>query len=291
MSTQSFDGTRYKAGQQQEWDAVAEAWRKWWAFFEQGAQQVSDRLAVLAGIQPGQHVLDISTGIGEPAATLAPLVGAGGSIVATDQSPGMLAVAQARLADLGVDNVRLVQADTEALDFDEAEFDGIVCRWGLMFLPDLATSLQRVRRSLKPGGKFATAVWSTPDKVAFAALPFGVAQRVLEPPPPPPPPDAPNLFKLGAPGMIEAAMTAAGFADVTSEVRTLDFDVRSPEDYRDFMRDIAPPIRALVASRPPEVQEAFWSAILDAARSFTRPDGSLIMPSDTILVAGTRKDG
>ena len=289
MTTQSFDPERYKTGQQKEWDQVAEAWRKWWSTFEGGAQQVSKRLADLAGVKAGDRVLDISTGIGEPAATVAAIVGANGSVVATDHSPGMLAVAKQRLADLSIKNVELVQADTETMDLPENEFDAIVCRWGLMFLPDLGEALQRVLRSLKPGGKFATAVWSTPDKVSFAALPFGVAQQVLQPPPPPPPPDAPNMFKLGAPNAMETAFSAAGFASVEVETLTLQLQWSSAGDYRTFMTEIAPPIRALVADREPAVQDAFWEAILAAAKRTEQPDGSVLLPGDTILATGTKK--
>ena len=176
MASQQFDENTYKMGQRQQWDSVAVAWKKWWPFFERGAQQVSDRLAELAGIQTGHRVLDIATGIGEPAATVARLVGSGGSVVATDQSSGMLAVARERIVELGLGNVELVEVDAEALDFAEEEFDSVVCRWGLTFLPDLNEALGRIRRSLKPGARFATAVWGPPDRVPFISLPFGIAQ-------------------------------------------------------------------------------------------------------------------
>ena len=173
MSTPQFDPQLYKVGQRQQWDAVAAAWKKWWAFFERSAQQVSDRLVDLAGVQHGQRVLDISTGIGEPAVTAAQRVGVEGHVVATDQSPGMLAVARERIAEQGIVNIQLVEADTEALDLPQESFDTIVCRWGLMFLQDLDEALRRIHRALKTGGKFATTVWATADKVPFASLSFG----------------------------------------------------------------------------------------------------------------------
>ena len=169
-------------------------------------QQVSTKLCDVAGIKPGDRVLDISTGIGEPAVTAARLVGPDGSVYATDQSPAMLRVARERVSELGLTKIEFVEADAEALELPEAEFDAAVCRWGLMFLPSPQDALRRIHRSLKPGAKFATSVWSTPDNVPFISLPMGIAQKVLQPPPPPPPQDAPNLFTLGAPGLIESIL-------------------------------------------------------------------------------------
>ncbi len=71
MSTQSVDLEQYKEGQRQEWGTVATGWRKWWETFEKGAQHLSNRLVELSQIQPGHRVLDVATGIGEPAVTAA----------------------------------------------------------------------------------------------------------------------------------------------------------------------------------------------------------------------------
>ena len=288
MTVQQFDPGKYKEGQRQEWDSVAEAWRKWWPFFEQSAQQVSTKLCDMAGIDLGDRVLDISTGIGEPAVTVAGLVGPQGSVYATDQSPAMLRIARERVSELRLDNIEFVEADTEALELPEAEFDAAVCRWGLMFLPNPHEALRRIRRSLKPGAKFATSVWSTPDKVPFLSLAMGIAQKVLQPPPPPPPPDAPNLFKLGAPGLVESILEQSGFEDASASVLTVQMEAGSAEEYRDFVRDIAPPIRALVSNRRPEEQEAYWEAFVEGVKGFASPDGSMKLPGDAILAVGTR---
>ena len=185
---------------------------------------------------------------------------------------------------MGLRNIELLEADTETLKVPEEEFDSVVCRWGLMFLPDLNEALTRVRTSLKPGAKFATTVWATPDRVPAISMPMGIAQKVLQPPPP----DAPNLFKLGTPGLIESEFEKAGFREVHSSVLTLQHEFTSPDEYTDFMRDIAPPIRALVSERTSEEQDAFWNAIRQAAQGFASADGSINIPSDTILVVGSR---
>ena len=174
MSTQPFDPQGYKDRQRQEWNAVAEGWRKWWPLIEQGAQQVSERLVDLAGVEPGHRMLDVATGVGEPAVTAARRVGPQGLVVATDQSPEMLAIARERGAALGLSNLEFHAVDAETLDFPEGSFDAALCRWGLMFLPDAVEGLQRIRRLLVPGGRFATSVWGPPQKTPLLSLAMGV---------------------------------------------------------------------------------------------------------------------
>src|ERR1019366_10062593 len=88
MTEQSFDPLRFKNEQRRDWDVAAAGWKKWWPVFERAAQHVSDRLVELAGIKAGARVLDVATGNGEPALTAARRAGAGGRVIATDQSDG-----------------------------------------------------------------------------------------------------------------------------------------------------------------------------------------------------------
>lgn len=82
MST--LDSKQYKKEERQKWDNVANGWQKQWNTIERGAGKLSKRLIELAEITQGSRVLDISTGIGEPAITAANLVGSLGHILATD---------------------------------------------------------------------------------------------------------------------------------------------------------------------------------------------------------------
>ena len=68
----------------QGWDNVARGWQKWWKTFEKDAQKVNERLVEIAEIKLGDRVMDMATGIGEPAITAAKKVGAKGYVLATD---------------------------------------------------------------------------------------------------------------------------------------------------------------------------------------------------------------
>ncbi len=96
---------------------VAEGWQKWWKTFEQDAQKVNERLVELAEIKQGDKVLDIATGIGEPAITAARKVGIKGHVLATDISPQMLKIAKQRAVSFGLQNIiEFKEIDAERID-------------------------------------------------------------------------------------------------------------------------------------------------------------------------------
>lgn len=286
MSAPTFDPVQYKEVQKRDWTDAAPGWRKWWPKFEERIAVVSERLVDLAEIGPGDRVLDVATGIGEPALTAARRVTSSGRVVGTDIAPGMIELARERAAEAGVDNVEFVEVDAEELDFPEGEFDAVLSRFGLMFFPDLAEALARMRRALVPGGRLAAAVWPQPERAPMASLAFRVVAQELELPPPGP--GVPGPFSLADIPALEAAIAAAGFADVRSETVLLESQFDSAEEYGAFMHDIAAPIHSMLAQRPAEQATAVWDAIVDAARSFERNDGKVAMPGEAVCVVGRR---
>jgi ubiquinone/menaquinone biosynthesis C-methylase UbiE len=101
----AFNPDEFKAQQRELWDNAATGWQNWWPTFERGAQKVSNKLVELAEIKPGDKVLDIATGIGEPAVTAARRVKPNGKVVAIDISPQMLLIAKTRAKSLGLDDI------------------------------------------------------------------------------------------------------------------------------------------------------------------------------------------
>ena len=285
-STHSFDPARYKAEQRQGWDSVAAAWKKWRETFERSAQPVSDFLVELAQIRPGHRVLDVATGTGEPALTAARRVGPTGRVVATDQSSQMLAIARERATALGLQNVEFRQMDAEALDLPENTFDAVLCRWALMFFPDLAGCLGRLRLLLIPGGCFATAVWDVPEKVPMISLTTRVVTQMLGEPPVPP--GTPNPFNLADTARLERMLAQAGFNDARNTRLTITFEFPSAEAYVSFRRDVAGPRIPHLVNQPPERQAAVWEALTEAARQHAAPDGRVRLPCEVLCVLARR---
>lgn len=286
MSTQQFDPVKYKDGQRQEWDVAASSWQKWWELIEAAVQTVSDHMMELSDIGPGQRVLDIATGLGEPAVTAARRVGPSGRVIATDLSPQMLAAAQARVANLGLHNIDFRQMDAEALNLPEQSFDIIFSRFGLMFLPGLDAALKSMLKLLIPGGRLVAAVWGPPQKVPFASLPMQIAMQKLQIPPPPP--GMPGVFRLADANYVQQLLTQAGFTQVHIEPLTLTVEFASIEEYVQFQREIVPQFNMLLARYPVERQVEVLQAITEAARQFTTPSGVYHSENEVLLVVGRR---
>ncbi len=286
MAAKEFDPDAIKKRQQQDWDMVSAGWEKWWDVLERGARPVSERLIALAGLEPGHRVLDIATGIGEPALSAARAVAPSGTVLATDQAAGMLAIAERRARAEGVENVSFRQVDGESLHDVGEQFDAVLCRWGLMFFPMLDLALRNIHRHLDAGGRFAAAVWSTPDKVPSISLSMNVARELLQLPPPPP--GMPNPFALADVESLQQAFLAAGFSDVRYEVVQVRFSVPSAETYTAFTRDVSAPLAAVCAELDETRCQEVWDAITEAARAYATAEGEIVMDNEAICIVGER---
>ncbi|MGH8013602.1 MAG: class I SAM-dependent methyltransferase [Candidatus Binataceae bacterium] len=286
MSPENFDPRHFKDNQRRDWDAAAAGWKKWWPLFERSAQHVSDRLVELAGVGPGARVLDIATGNGEPAVTAARRVGASGRVIAIDQAPGMLAIARERAASMGLSNIEFHQSDAESLAIGERDFDAITCRWGLMFMPDLTGTLERLCQRLKPRGRLATAVWSTPDKVPMITIATETVRKLAGLPASAP--GGMDPLRLADTSILETALKTAGFKDVSVERMMVNSEFDSADDFTNFRRDVSAPFRAMLASKPPELQRRILDAIISAAKEYADADGRIRTSNETILFSAQR---
>jgi enediyne biosynthesis protein CalE5 len=283
MTEQMQQPQQTKEQQRAEWDSAAAGWKRWWNTFEHAAQNVSDRLIELASVGPRLAVVDLATGTGEPAITAARRVGAGGKVVAIDQSPGMLSVARERAARLGLGNLEFRVGDLESLALEEHAFDAGLCRWGLMFVRDLEAAARSIRRALRPGAAFATAVWSTPDRVPMISLGAEAARKLAGLPLRQP--DALDPFRLADTSILTRALETAGFSKIRTEEVVVSFEFASADQFTQFRHDVSAPLRALLERCAPDVRERIVRAITEAATPYRRADGSLRIPNISVSVA------
>jgi enediyne biosynthesis protein CalE5 len=173
MTVTGFDVAAYKAGQERDWTATAEGWRQQYRVSERQWQQVSAGLLERARVRPGHRVLDVATGIGEPALAAARLVRPGGQVTGIDLSAAMIAIAAERAREEDVTNVTFEVGDADVSQFPGGPFDAAVCRWALMFFADLPAALAGIRRALAPGGRLAASVVGPPGRYPLVTTVVG----------------------------------------------------------------------------------------------------------------------
>ncbi|WP_285507687.1 class I SAM-dependent methyltransferase [Actinokineospora sp. NBRC 105648] len=282
MSTTRFDPARFKATQRANWDAMSGGWLSWQEKFERGAGPVSERLLALADVRAGQRVLDIGTGIGEPAVRAAELVGERGAVVAVDLSAEMVEIARRRSAGLGTVEVR--QGDVETLDLPAGSFDAALSRWGLMFAVDHLAAFGAVARVLRPGGTLAASVWGPPETAPMVSRGFRVLAERLELPTPPP--GEPSPYSMSDPDQLEYELRAAGFSEVEITDFSAPFWLTDPREYVEFYRTCSPPgLLTMIADRFGSADDpGTWDAIAASVEPYRADDGRIELPSRTLLV-------
>jgi ubiquinone/menaquinone biosynthesis C-methylase UbiE len=167
-----------------------------------------------AGIAPGQRVLDIATGTGLAAEAAVSRVGTSGHVVAADISHAMVERARERLG--GLSTVALAVEDGQELTFQDESFDTALCNMGLMYFPDPARGLAEFQRVLRPGGRAAASVPTTPDRSltgrVHASIAWHAPSKAVE---------IRRVFSLGAEGQLRLSFEAAGFMEVEDAVEAV----------------------------------------------------------------------
>jgi ubiquinone/menaquinone biosynthesis C-methylase UbiE len=288
MVSSSFDPNQFKTAQREGWDSVAEGWKEWWEPIEKGAQKLSQRLIELAEIKPGQRVLDIATGIGEPSLTAAKVVGTGGHILATDISKQMLAIAKERATLLRLqDIIEFKESDAENLDLPNSSFDAALCRWGLMLFPNLDAAIRKIYSSLVSGGRFAAAVWADPTKVPIISLAtriIGIQVQMSAPPP-----GVPNPFSLADTNKLENFLARAGFRDIHIQTVIVTFEFESGEDYCRYCQAVSASARIALSKETEERKEDIWRKVAqEAVQKYGIANGLIKMDNESICIVGTR---
>ena len=92
----------------------------------------------------------------------------------------MLAIGRERARYEGLNNIDFKEGDAATLVLPSSTFDAALCRWGLMFLPNLSDALENIQRSLVSGGKFAAAVWAEPANVPQLNIVMSIVRQYLE---------------------------------------------------------------------------------------------------------------
>jgi ubiquinone/menaquinone biosynthesis C-methylase UbiE len=270
------------------WDSAeaAELWQRGAARRAQTVAVATQKMFEAAGLRPGMRVLDLAAGTGDQSVLAARLVGPAGSVLATDISASMLSAAAQAAADAGLSNVETLVADASALQLPDEHFDAAICRFGLMFLPDLQAALVRVHRALKPGARFAALVWATEQKNPYMGLQLGLVREMGRVPSPPP--SIARAVSLNEPGKLERALQDAGFRNVETTTVATPREFPSVDEAFEAMRSSSPTQGELTRAMSDAEREQYATELKRRLAAYQQADGRCILPGEALLAAGTR---
>jgi SAM-dependent methyltransferase len=278
----TIDVDAYREQSLETWGEMASGWEDRHKWMMEITGLVNDRLVKNADPQPGQTCLEIAAGPGDLGFRVAERVGEEGHLISSDFAPEMVEVARRLGEARGLDNVEYRVLDGERIELDDDSVDAVICRWGYMLMADPAGALKETRRVLRAGGPLAFAVWRTPDRNPWAAVPgMTLVQRGHLPPPEP---GAPGIFALGEPGRIRDLVTGAGFGE--PELEEIAFDFRYPDfdDLWDALVRLAGPIARAVNVLSDDERTATRAAIMENVAPYRKEDGSYSAPAATWVV-------
>jgi SAM-dependent methyltransferase len=267
------------------WAAVAPAWGEHADFTEMRAAALTARMLELTAPQPGERVLELACGAGGLGLAAAELVGAGGEVVLSDVAAPMTAVAAARAAAQGVQNVRCRELDLEDITEPDGSYDVVLCREGLMFATDPARGAREIRRVLRPGGRVAVAVWAAQAHNPWLALVFDAVAAQLGRPVPPP--GIPGPFSLCDAEQLGELLRDAGLADVAVHEVELPLRAGSFDAWWTRTSALAGPLAGILAALPAPAVEAIVSDLRGKTRAYETGAG-LEFSGRSLLATGGR---
>ncbi|MFL5859004.1 MAG: class I SAM-dependent methyltransferase [Solirubrobacteraceae bacterium] len=267
------------AGLHAMWAAVAAGWGEHADYVDKRATALTERMLERAAPQPGERVLELACGAGGLGMAAAERVGPDGEVVLSDVAAEMTAIAARRAAARGIGNVTARELDLEGIAEPDASFDVVLCREGLMFALDPAQAAGEIRRVLRPGGRFAVAVWGPRERNPWLGIVLDAVSEQLGAPVPPP--GIPGPFSLGD------AAELRGLLDAEVEEVSVPLRVPSFDAWWSRTTALAGPLAKMLAVQPPETIEAIRHRAREAVRSYEAADG-LELPGISLLASGRR---
>jgi len=242
--------------------------------------------ALLEAAEPrgGERVLDVATGPGEPAMTLASRVGPSGSVLGVDLSERMVEIARSSAKARGLDRVRFEVMDAEDLGLPDASFDLAVCRFGLQIVTSPEKAVAELHRVVRPGGRVAATVWGSGERSPALHAMVGPMLEHAEP-------DEtgylPTPYEMGGPGELAGMLHAAGFQRARESRHVMTQRFPGVEGYLRAMLE-GTPLGHSLREEDEDVQRAVIAKTRRNLEPWKEPDGSLALPAEFVVVAAGR---
>lgn len=242
--------------QRKTWNKVSHGWKKWNDFTMSFLKPMGDAIIKALNIKSNDIVLDIASGTGEPAFSIA-VIARSGEVYATDLSEEMLALARFYADERDINNIEFKVADVSNLPFKDNFFDKISCRMGFMFFPDMQLAANEMFRVCRSGGKVAICVWAASEHNDWYTVMLKVLSNYIQLPQQPA--GAPGMFRCAKPEFVKQLFENAGFKNVKEESLSGKVDYGTVENYWLNRTEISESIVSLLS----KVDEATRNKIKD----------------------------
>ena len=222
--------------------------------------------------QPGQTILELAAGPGETGFLVAGRLGPRGRLISTDLGAGMVDAARRGVEERALENVECRVMDAQENDLPDASVDGVVCRFGVMLMPEPARAIAGARRVLHAGRRLAYAVWGPADRNPWMTLLVGaVLQNGHRPPGDPSGPGGP--FSLADPAQNRALLEPAGFAEVEVEELPGTMSFKDFDDFWTLQSEVSGPIALFVSSLSRDDVAAVRATLAPMLDRYAAPNG------------------
>lgn len=226
---------------------AAQRWRKPSAMM---GRAMTDAIVTEARIVPHLRVLDVASGTGEPAISIATALDGTGFVTATDISAEPLGVGEQRARERDLKNIRFVVADVHALPFPDASFERVTSRLGVMFFADIAKALSEIHRVLNDKGRVSLLAWGPIEQPYFDATIGNILRLCPDLAAPKP---ALGMFKFGPHGILTKALAEAGFQHIDERQCEIAWNwPGTPEDLWAYFQEVTVPFKPLFQAIPPQ---------------------------------------
>ena len=237
--------------------------------------------------QRGQRVLELAAGPGEVGFAALPLLLPEGELISTDVAPEMVEAARRRAGELGLDGVRFAVEDAAVLSFGDDSVDAVLCRFGLMLVPDMERASKEMSRVTRPDGRVVLAVWASPQANPWitatgrAALELGLIER--------PDPDEPGPFRLADPDRLGAVVTSGGLQIDRVEEVPVTWVAASLDEWWGTTRDTSRTVTTLLARLSDDEVSTLRVRAQSLLEEYVAPDGSVAVPGVARVVLATAR--
>ncbi|EFL49355.1 Methyltransferase type 11 [Solidesulfovibrio fructosivorans JJ]] len=273
VQTTRFEWLLSRSGPEAYERSIVPAWMGQWA----------EKLIAVAGIGPGDLVLDVACGTGIVARKAARRVGETGGVTGLDHNEAMVWAAKDFADREGLSDIDWRRGDASSLACETPTYDVALCQQGLQYFPDKPAALRGMREALVPQGRVAVACWRELERIPIFAVVADALKEVFGQ-------KAIDLFEvsssLSAREDLRGLLREAGFRDIRVRLEILVSRLPDPMRFLPEYLSVFP-VAADIAAMSDADRTAMFRRMLGRLGDFFDDDG-LVVPMESHIATAVR---